>query len=210
MAYKTTKSVGTDYNKKLAESTKKKTDFAESLGHNEEDARVANDRLRKINLDIAAEKAVKEKAKKAGIQADIEASDARLKSLGVDRSFTKGELTQVETARKQAYGNRRGEVFGVSGLYHKVARSNFAAAAKVKIDVIEKQMAGDKENLKENKEDVKALEKAIINSRTIGKNGQPGSDEQQKKMFELREKQIKLTKDVNDQENMIDRLKLIK
>ena len=213
-AYKATRGVSADYNKKMTENVKKKTEFAESLGHDEQAARRANERLREFNARLAAEKFEYEKAKKINdptLRATaMSSSESKMSKIKADIGLTKGKITQIETARKQAYGARRGEVFGVSGLYHKVARSNFAAAAKVKIDVIEKEIAGSKEDLKETKEDIKNLEKAIINSRANGANGQPGSDAQQDKMLELRKKQSEISDKIKDQENSIERLKLVK
>ncbi len=199
-ALKETRGVAKGYDEKLDKQVKSKTEFSESLGHDQRAMNAAQARLRTAQSNLAS-------AKAAG------AAPGVITNLENQVGAAKGGITTVENARKQSYATRIGTrgITDVDTLWLKVARKNKVAAAKVQIPILEKQITQRKESLKETRDDIKQLTNAIRNNPAgAGVAAGAPTAAQATQLAQLQRDEVNKLNTINGLEASIDTLKLIK
>jgi len=193
--------VATNYNVKLDKQVARKTQFANSLGFDKNEMNVEQAKLRDLNYKLA-----EAQTKKASKDAIKDIKDAIGK--------TKGSITNLENRRSGAFAART-NLPTIETLYSKIARKDKVAASKLQIPIIQDQVDRYKEDLKSTKADMKQLQQAIVNNpKDTGNEVIPGVNGKatvaQKESYEdLLADQLKHTNKINEQEALIDKLKLI-
>jgi hypothetical protein len=207
LTFKGIKGTAGSYDKKLAGQIKARTDFAESLGYDEKSASAIERHIRNLNEQLS-------QAKSRNDQSAVSMLEGRIKTQKVN-------LSNLKKERQGAYAERLQDTTGVAGiqtLWTKVARKDKAAAAKINIDVWQKQLDLKKADLTETRNDMKDLEKDI--KADIRQNGVASAANIAEKA-RLQAKIDKLTSNpshngniidmgLNDLQNMIDKVKLVK
>lgn len=207
LALKGIRGAASDYDKKLGAQVKSRTEFAESLGYDQNAMNTAQSYLRNLNSQLA----------------QAQATGAPTGTLKAAIGNTKRAITDLENRRKQTYVDRTSQrSFGVLGsadtLFTKISRKDKVSAAKLQIPIIQDQITKYKDDLKDTKSDIKQLQQAITNNPTgtgtiaipaIGPTAM-ATPTQKAKLDQLLADQVTHTNNINTQEALIDQLKLIK
>ncbi len=155
IALKGIRGAGASYGKKLDEQVKAKTDFAETLGHNNQAILNLESRLR--NLKRQRDRLPSD------ANTDTPAQAALRTSLRDQINTTETDIGVQKDSRKQSYANRT-NTSSPETLWTKVARKDRKAASKVQADIYENRLKDEKDDLKDIKSDLKAIEGAIRNT----------------------------------------------
>jgi len=207
LAFRGVKRTAGTYDKKLADQVKARTDFAESLGYDEKSAYAIERHIKNLSEQLA-------QAKTRNDQPAIAMLEDGIKTQRIN-------LSNLKKERQVAYAERLQDTTGIGGaqtLWMKVARKDQVAAAKINVDVWQKQLELKKTDLTETKNDMRDVEKDI--KADIRQNG-VASGENIAEKARLQVKIDKLTRNpthnnniidmgTNDLENMIDKSKLVK
>lgn len=199
IALKGLRGQATSYNKKLDEQVSERTKFGESLGHDQGQMNVSQAYLRNLNAQLA-------QAQSAGLPT----SNIKTAIGNVKRS-----ITDLENRRRGDYVARINSR-SPETLYTKIARKDKVAAAKLQISIVEDQIKHHKDDLKNAKDEMKQIQQAIMNNPagtgTITIPGVNGlaTPAQQARYQQLLGDQVNYTNDINNQEVLLDNLKLVK
>lgn len=195
LVLKGVRGAASSYDKKLESQVKARTDFANSLGYDEREVKKLEKHVREL-YDKERE------ARAAGriAEADMykQRAELRKKNVGIMIANKKKER-QADYAKR--IGSKGLDLDSASTLWTKVARKNKVAAAKINIDVWQKQLDKKKEDLKELKRKLEVVERDIRND--IARTGQasrPNADEKTK----LEDKIDKMTTNPNHNDNISD------
>ena len=187
---KGTRATAAGYDKKLADQVKSRTEFADSLGVDQRALNQAQTTLRGAQQTLASARAA------GAAPAAIAAAEAAV-------GAAKRGVSNVENQRKQSYAGRT-DSGSLDTLFLYTARKNKVAAAKVQLPILEKQLAQQKESLKETRDDIKQLTNAIRNSAT----GPTAA--QTTELNRLQNEEATKINRINTTEDQIDLLKLVK
>ncbi|MFA6315484.1 MAG: hypothetical protein WC648_03920 [Candidatus Paceibacterota bacterium] len=149
LALRGVKGVATNYDRNIEEQVKTRTKFAESLGHDPHELIPYQARLKSLNLDLVSAKSRNDKVE----------VDKLEKTIGI----TKGKIAEIENRRARTYANRL-----ETSILSRMSVSNGIAAAKIQIPILEKEITRKKEGLKEIRDDIKQLNKAIRSNPAAG------------------------------------------
>ncbi len=185
--------VAGEYNKKLDTQVKSRTDFADSLGHNVEQAKFHESELRDLR-------------RQQGYLFSI-GNKSGAKALNIRINEVQEKLRDVKTGRKENYANRINKG-GADTLWTKVARKDKSAASKILSDVLKKRLEDANKALEKHRDNVKsesnsleALKNKIMNQ------GYGANADQALKQKELEDKLTSLYNkepDLNDKINAIE------
>ncbi|MES2216120.1 MAG: hypothetical protein V4481_02380 [Patescibacteria group bacterium] len=198
--------VAGDYDKKLSEQVKARTEFADSLGHDVAAVNKWESRLRSLKLqrDRVNAEPVPADPRLAALQAD------QKRELKNDIDDTERIISEQKNRRKQSYANETNQG-SKDTLWTKVARKNKKAAAAIQAGIYEDRLKGEEDDLKDVKADLKALENAIRNNPADPANnrqaGQP-NPEQTRELNRLTAKRNTSQEEVNKIKNWIANEKL--
>ena len=181
-----------DYEKKLAAQVKSRTDFAESLGYDQNKMSAEQKTLRTAEQKLARLKA------KGGSAKDIDAEKDNIKD-------AKARIETLTNKRQLAYTDT---------LYDHVYHADSVAKAKIKLPIEEKRLTKAKESLDETKADIKQLQNAIRNNPAghgnINIDGIGDATKVQKDSLDkLNREMLKHVTSLNGIQDNIDNLKLI-
>ena len=196
MALKSTRAAAGDYQANLDKRTKGRTDFVESLGHNNANMSAEQKNLRSLKNQLAYEKAQSGSANQATID--------RLKH---QITTSNDNISTIENERKTTYYTKRQ---GVKGLFYNVAdKSQVSAAGAIELGIKEKQLTKAKEKLKETESDIRELQKQITSNQGNRRGGGAGTPNpaQAAKLNGLLTDQSNQTAAVNALEDAIEKLK---
>lgn len=146
MALKGTRSVATDYNKKLADQVKSRTDFAESLGYDESKVAAMRRNVTKMRQDLNKARSNKDEKEEARLKAAIKQEEQN--------------IDDTKNARQLNYAGNL-ETPGVSSIPNlglKVPRKDMAAAARIKEGIYKKQLEKKQKQLDEKLSEIKSKE----------------------------------------------------
>lgn len=180
-----TRAVAGSYDKKLGEQVGRRTQFAESLGYDQEAVNTQLGNIRNVRAQIASG---------AITQA---AGDVQIRAIN-------NAITNIKNQRKFGYATRI-NTRSIDTVYMKRARKNKVAAAKIHVDVWEA-------DLKDRKDDMKALRGEITNVQNQI-NAQPGgvaTGPQGLALAGLQTRQTALQTTIDNLERQIGDAKLVK
>ena len=196
LALKGTRAAAGDYQTNLDKRTKGRTDFVESLGHDNAKMSAEQKSLRYLKNELAAEKA-------KGSAAD----PTLVAELGNSIKSSNENISKIENERKTTYYKKRQ---GVRGLFYNVAdKSQVNAAGAIELGIKEKQLTKAKEKLKETESDIRELQKQITSNQGNRRGGGAGTPNpaQAAKLNGLLTDQSNHTAAVNALEDAIEKLK---
>jgi hypothetical protein len=150
LALKGIRGAASDYNKKLEGQVKARTDFAESLGHDQSVVNRWESRLRSIKHQL-------------NTLPDTPANAAARAALNRDKDDTERIISERKNERKKQYMEAI-DSRSVDTVWTKIARKDKKAAAKIQMDIYEGELKEQKDDLKDIKGDIKQLESAIRNN----------------------------------------------
>jgi hypothetical protein len=197
IALKGTKGVARGYNEKLEKQVKSSTEFAQSLGVDQAAMNTAQSHVRNLKQQIAT-------AQAAGAPA------TQISTLKTALSGGERIVTDIEVKRKNAYVART-NVKSIDTMFTKVARKDKVASAKIQLETLQKTLEHDEDDLKDTRSEIRSLQNAIRNNPAGGNvpAGTANAAQQQALNGLLAQQQNQLT-NVNNQEAVIDQLKLVK
>jgi hypothetical protein len=196
-ALKGTRGVAQNYNAKLDKQVKSKTEFAQSLGVDQAAMNTAQSHVRNLKQQLAT-------AQATGAPA------THISTLKTAIGGGERIVTDIENQRKNAYVNRT-NTKSADTMYTKVARKNKVAAAKIQLETIQKTLEHDKDDLKDTRSEIRSLQNAIRNNPATPTAAAGTANAAQLSALNglLAQQQNQLTS-VNNQEAVIDQLKLVK
>jgi len=150
LTLKGTRGIATDYNKKLEEQVKSRTDFATSLGYNERKVGELETHLRNLKRQELEFKHGGDEIGRKATKSQIDITESKILAEKKQRQ-----------ARYSADLAKRGIISAAPNLWTKVARKDKVAAARIGMEIWKKQLDAKKDDLKEAKLDLKRLEEEI-------------------------------------------------
>ncbi len=166
LALKGVKGAASSYDKKLDAQVKSRTEFANSLGYDERAIqKIKNDSKQLIDQEAAMERLERSRG-------NIAAADMHKANVESLKKQTSVAIENKKRERQASYAKRI-NTGSPETLFSKVARKDKVAAAKINIEIWQKQLDKKKEAVTELKKDLKQVEVDIRREQAAGRQASP-------------------------------------
>ncbi len=205
LALKGVKAVGSGYAAGIEKAANEKTKYAESLGYDRKAAIPMEQKIRDLSTTLNDLNQRVRLAKKTGIKNAIDDAVDKQKK-GEDALKTaKGDLEKFKNSRKVNYGEALENT-----LWFKVAKNRQKAAAKIRIDLLNKEIEDTKKKIDDSNGELNKLE-GKERAWDGGRGGGPAlSVAEEDRLKELRDGKAKKEEEIRDKKLKISQLELIK
>jgi hypothetical protein len=154
LALKGVRNAAQSYDKDHTAGVKERTEFAESLGYNKEQARIIETKIREMRREAAGHRASGDMDSAKLVEAEIRKKE--------------DELREIKVKRKETYAKGR------QSIWMKVAsKANPAAASKILTETMKARIDAENKKLEKIRDDIKSKKQAIdrLDEKVAGQNG---------------------------------------